>query len=151
MRPKTLSIAWKVILIADLGVLVYGLTTLLNPGIFSDGYGTYTGQDWSVLASTSPATANYILLLARLTGGLNVAFASAAIAIVLTGFRRGEAWSWYALLVSNTFAYGSPMAYDVTVGSIGVFERIEQVFVLLVYVALAIAAKGVLTKPSRSP
>lgn len=147
MTSRTLGIAWKIVLIADLGVLAYGIMTLLDPGIFREGYRAYTGQDWSALAAMSPAAANYILLLARLTGGLNVAFAAAAIAIVATAFRRGETWSWYALLVSNSFAYLTPIVYDVVVGFIGFFERVEQVLLALVYLALVLSAKDVLTKP----
>lgn len=146
MASKTLGIAWKVLFVADFGVLLYGLLAVSNPGIFSEGYLAYTGQDWSALVATSPKTAEYVLLLARVVGGLNVAVATAAIAMILAGFRRGEPWSWYGLLAVNTIGYGTPIAFDLTVGSIGVFERLEQVLIVVVYVSLAVCAREVLRK-----
>ena len=133
-------------LIADLGVLLYGLMVVFVPDVLSEGYRISTGQSWSVMLSVSPQTAEYLLLLWRLVGALNVAFAVVAIAIVLTGFRRGEAWSWYALFIGNTLGYGSPIAFDITVGAIGFFEILEIALLVLIYVALGISAKEVLSK-----
>lgn len=146
MGTRALGIAWKVILIADLGLLLYGIMAVFTPQIFSAGYQAFTGQSWSQLSSVSPRTAEYILLLARLVGALNIAIGVVASLIVLMSFRRGEAWSWYALLIGNSIGYLSPMAYDQIVGSIGIFEQLEIVLIVLVYVALVISAKGVLRK-----
>jgi hypothetical protein len=69
------------------------------------GFKNYTDQSLSTLLSTNPKTGEYILLLDRLIGAFNMAIAVSAIAIVLTAFRRGEAWSWFALLACNTIGY----------------------------------------------
>lgn len=55
-------------------------------------------------------------------------------------------WSWFALLIGNTIGYGSPIAFDLTVGAIGVFEELEIILLVLIYVALGISAKDVLSK-----
>ena len=144
MTSRALGGAWKILLVADAGVLLYGRMGLLDPGNFRDGCQSYSGEDRTAFASTSPAAAGYLLLLARLVSGINVAFAAGALAIVGTAFRRGEAWSWYALLVSNAFAYGSPMVFDLTVGSIGPFERVEQALAVAIAVGLAMSAKAIL-------
>lgn len=144
MAIDTVKVAWKVVLAADVGVLLYGLMAVSDPSIFGEGYRTYTGQDWSALQATSPRTAEYVSLLARVVGGLNVGIAVAAITMILAGFRRRQAWSWYGLLAVNTIGYGTPIAFDLTVGSIGIFERLEQVLIILVYVALASCARDML-------
>jgi hypothetical protein len=141
-----LSIAWKIILIADLGVLLYGIMVVLVPDVLNEGFRISTGQNWATLVSTNPRTADYLLLLWRLLGALNVAFAVGAITVALTSFRRGEMWSWFALLIGNTIGYGSPIAFDLTVGAIGVFEELEIILLVLIYVALGISAKDVLSK-----
>jgi hypothetical protein len=88
------SIAWKIILIADLGVSLYGLLLALNPDDFlANGFQSVTGESWSALHSDSPETVEYISLLGRTLGGFNVAFGALAIFIVLKGFRKGEVWS----------------------------------------------------------
>jgi len=146
LGSRLLSIAWKILLIADFGVLFYGLLVVFGPDVLSEGFRVSTGQSWLALLSVSPTTAEYILLLWRLVGALNIAFAIVAIAVVLMSFRRGEAWSWYALLIGNTIGYGSPIAFDLTVGAIGIFEELEIIFMLLIYIALGISAKDILSK-----
>jgi hypothetical protein len=146
MGSRTVGVAWKVILIADLGVLVYGLMATLVPEVLGEGFESYTGQSLSALLSASPKTGEYILLLGRLVGAFNVAFAVAAIAIVLMSFRRGEVWSWYALLIGNTVGYISPIVFDQTVGAINIFEQLEIVFIVLIYIMLGISAKDILIK-----
>ena len=41
-----------------------------------------------------------------------VAFSLLAIAIAANGFRRGEHWAWWALVVGNTLTYVGATAYD---------------------------------------
>ncbi len=147
MRSRWVSVAWKIILVADLAVLLYGLLAALMPdALLGEGFEVFSGQSWSALLSTSPRTAEYISLSGRLLGALNIAFAVLAIAIALTSFRKGEVWSWYALLIGNTVGYCSPIAFDLTVGAISVFEQLEIVMILLIYLALAISARDILMK-----
>jgi len=140
------SIAWKVILIADLGVLLYGLMAVLSPEVLGEGFESYTGQSLSALLSTNSKIAEYLILLGRLVGAFNVAFAVGAIAIILASFRKGTTWSWITLLSINTIGYASPIVFDQIVGSVGIFEQLEIVFLLLIYLMLGISAKDFLKK-----
>jgi hypothetical protein len=56
------------------------------------------------------------------------------------GFRRGERWTWWALLVGNTIAFAAAMAYDRIVGAIGPFELSEYLGLAVIYGTLAITA-----------
>jgi hypothetical protein len=104
------------------------------------GYEAYTGQSWSELVDTSASTASFVLLVFRVYGAYIVAFSAVAIAIAVTAFRRGEAWAWWTLLIGNTIAYPSAMAYDLSVGYIGPFEALEYVGLAIIYVGLAVTA-----------
>ena len=104
------------------------------------GYEGFSKGSWSELAGTSPAAANYIVLLFRMNGAFNVAFGLMAIAITITAFRRGERWAWWALLVGNTIAFMSAMTYDRTVNAIGPFELSEYLGFALICCALAVTA-----------
>src|SRR5215469_2023976 len=101
-------LAWLVLLIADLGLLVWGFGAatipghLLGPGgapILPAGYEGYSGGSWHQLAATSAKTAGYITLVFRMYGIYIVAFGLLAVAIAATAFRRGDRWAWWALLV----------------------------------------------------
>lgn len=142
-------VAWILILIADAGLLAWGAMAalapkhLLGPGgkpILAAGYEGYSGGSWSELASASPMTAQYVIVLFRMYGVYIVAFGLMAIAITVTAFRRGERWAWWALLAGNTIAYVSAMTYDLTVNAIGPFELTEYLGLALIYGALAVTA-----------
>ena len=61
-------------------------------------------------------------------------------AIVVTAFRRGERWAWWALLVGNTIALVAAITYDKFVNAIGPFELTEYLGLAMVWGALIITA-----------
>lgn len=135
--PRRLSVAWIVVAIADLGVLAYGILALLDPVMMTAGFETFTDGIWSRFAVEQPVAADFILIGFRLIGAFNIIAGLLLIAIAAMAFREGERWSWWALLVGNTLAIGSPIVYDRAVGYIGAFEILEYVALLAVYAALA--------------
>ncbi len=142
-------VAWILILIVDAGFVAWGAMAaalpelLAGPGgtpILTAGYEGFSRASWSELVSTSPMTAEFIMILFRMYGVFNVVFGLMASAITVTAFRRGEHWAWWALLVGNTMAIGSATTYDWIVNAIGPFELSEYLGLVLVYGALAITA-----------
>jgi len=142
-------LAWIVILIADAGLVAWGSMAaalpdhLPGPGgapILTVGYEGFSKGSWSELASKSPMTAKYIVVLFRMYGVFNLAFGLMAIAITVTAFRSGERWAWWALLVGNTIAFVSAMTYDRTVNAIGPFELSEYLGLAVICGALAVTA-----------
>jgi hypothetical protein len=141
--------AWIALLVADAGLLAWGAMAalapeyLLGPGskpILAAGYEGFAGRSWQELVATSPAAAGFTGVLFRVYGAYVVAFGLLAIAVAATAFRRGDAWAWWALLVGNTIAFVSAMAYDWTVGAIGPFEMSEYVGLAVIWGALAVTA-----------
>jgi hypothetical protein len=141
--------AWIGIVVADAGFLAWGAMAALSPQylpgpggtpILTAGYEGFTHGSWSELVATSPATADFMTILFRLFGSLCVTFGLLGVLIAATAFRRGERWAWWALLVSNTLAFGAPMTYDRVANAIGAFEMTEYLGIGLVYLALALTA-----------
>jgi hypothetical protein len=142
-------VAWLVILIADAGLLAWVAMAALvperlpGPGstpILSAGYEGFTGGSWQDLVAAAPKTAEYSTLLFRMYGIYGVGLSLLAIAIAATGFRRGEQWAWWALLVGNTIGFGAAMIYDQVVGAVGPFELSEYLGLAAIYGSLAITA-----------
>ena len=142
-RPLTPSrlgrLAWVVILVADVGIVLYGVLAVATPSLLAAGYERYTGASWASLVAQAPQTAAYLILTYRMVGGLNVALGITLIAIIVGPFRRGDRWAWFALLSGNLLGFGVPMTYDQITGAIGFFEILEFVAIAAVLVALAIA------------
>lgn len=144
-------VAWVVILIADVGLLAWcamaaaAPASLAGPGgtpILTAGYEGFTGGSWKQLVATSPETAEYTTLLFRMYGIYGVGLSLLAIAIAANGYRRGERWAWWALLVGNTIGYGAAMVYDQIVRAVGPFELTEYVGLALIYGSLAITFRA---------
>ena len=142
-------LAWLVILIADAGYGIWGMMAaafpdqLLGPGgrpVLPAGYEGFSGGSWAQLGGAFPMAAGYIVVLFRMDGIYNLVFGLMAVAITITAFRRGEGWAWWALLVGNTIAFVSAMAYDRTVNAIGPFELSEYLGLAMIYGALAVTA-----------
>ncbi|MGH8834471.1 MAG: hypothetical protein ACRDWG_05675, partial [Actinomycetes bacterium] len=95
---------------------------------------------WQELVATTPKTAEYTTLLFRMYGIYGVGLSLLAIAIAANGFRRGQRWAWWALLVGNTIGYGAAMVYDQVVGAIGPFEMSEYLGLAAIYGSLASTA-----------
>jgi hypothetical protein len=146
---KRRQIAWILILIVDVGYVVWGAMAavtpdgLLGPGgkaILPAGYEGYSGGAWSELLRTSPMTASYMIVLFRMYGIYNVLFGLMGSAIAVTAFRRGDRWAWWALLVGNTIALVSAIRYDWIVNAIGPFELTEYLGLAVVCGALAVTS-----------
>ncbi len=147
--------AWVLILLADVGLVAWGAMAALAPDhllgpdatpILTAGYERYTGASWATLSSTSSPTRDFITVLFRLYGTFCVAVGLLAVAISANAFRRGERWSWWALLLGNTIAYIAAMTYDRIVNAIGPFELLEYVGIAGVYAALAVTAPVMLRR-----
>lgn len=139
--------AWLLIVIADVGLLLWGAGAALIPerlpgpggtAILPAGYEGYTGGSWQQLQATSGESAGYIGVIFRLYGVYIVAFSVLAIAIAANGFRRGERWAWWALLVGNALAWPAAMSYDLIVHAIGPFELTEYVGLGIILGSLAV-------------
>jgi uncharacterized membrane protein YhaH (DUF805 family) len=150
--------AWVVIVVADVGLLAWAAMAaaaperLLGPGaipILPAGYEGFTGASWQALATASPKTTEYATLLFRMFGLYGVAFSLLAIAIAANGFRRGERWAWWALLVGNTITFVGAMAYDQIVRAVGPFELSEYLGLAAIYGFLVLTAPYSLKRSSR--
>jgi hypothetical protein len=92
------------------------------------------------LADAAPKATDYVSLLFRMYGLYGVAFSVVALPMAALGFRRGETWTWWALLVGNSIAFIGAMAYDQIVHAVGPFEAMEYVGLAVIYLALAVTA-----------
>ena len=149
MTMRAVKSAWLVILIVDIALLAWGAMAALAPEhllgphsqpILSAGYEGFTGSSWPELQKTSPGAAAFMTVLFRVYGAYIIAFGLLAIIVTTTAFRRGERWAWWGLLAGNTIAFGSAMAYDLTVGAIGPFELSEYLGLAGILAALAVTA-----------
>lgn len=154
------QIALMLLLVVDVGYVAWGAGAAVSPehllgpggkGILPAAYEGYSGGSWSELASGSPAIAGYMKVLYRMYGIYCALFGLLAGTIVVTAFRRGERWAWWALLVGNTVALVSAITMDKMSNAIGPFELTEYLGLVLVWGALGVTApSGAVGRPVRA-
>ena len=147
MESRSVSIAWKIMMIPNFAIWLFGLLfTFVPDAMNSLGFESMTGQSWSAFVSANPKIADYILLTdGRIAGVHLLAIAILSLAITLTSFRKGERWSWYALLITLTLMITFETVALLIMGQASV-AIINVVLLLIVYLALGISAKDILRK-----
>ncbi len=156
MQERLRRVAWLLILLADVGLLLWGAMAALAPEhllgpnsgpILPAEYEGFTGYSWSALLSASPRAIDFMTLVFRMYGTYGVAFSLMAIGIAVTAFRQGDGWAWWVLLIGNTITYVSAMAYDQIARAVGPFELTEYLGLAAVYLALSVTAPFLATRP----
>ena len=148
LNSHSVSIAWKILMIVNLMIVIFSLAFLFVPdAILSSGFELFTDQTWSNLVSTNPELVDFILLTAGRMFGVHLLILSIlGIGITLKSFRNGESWSWYAYLaISFGMIFDTVAVY--IIGEIPVVI-IDIIMLLLIYIALGISVKDMLSNKS---
>ena len=146
LKSRSVNIAWKIMMIPNLIMVPFGIIFMVIPdAILSNSYSLFSGQSWSTL---SPKTVEFILMTAgRMYGTYVMAMVILLFAITLKSFRKGERWSWYTLLIAYTFGTTIHATALLILGEMPI-ASLNIVFLLLVYIALGISAKDMLSTKS---
>ena len=147
MESRSVSIAWKIMMIPDFVALLFGFIFTFAPEIInSNGYESFTGLSWSTFVSANPKAAELLLLTAGRMGGIHIlVMAILFFAVTLYGLRRGQSWSWYTLLISFTLVWVPDAVAVYIIGQMPLAIG-SIVFLLIAYIALGISAKDILSK-----
>lgn len=112
-----------VYLIANLGLCLYGVMALLNPGVLME---TFTQTVYTFPREASAAV-NYMTALFRLLGYFNLLAGMVGLILLWRWQKTQEAWTLWSLSLLTTLGYMGPVVFDNTVGRIGVFEALEHI------------------------
>jgi hypothetical protein len=125
-------------------ILLFGLVfTFVPEAVLRGGFEGFTGQSWSAL---SPETMDWIILASGRMFGVHVLIIAILLfAITLKGFRMGERWSWYAILITVTLGMSFDSVAVYMMGELPVVA-IDLIMLLITYIALGISAKDILSK-----
>jgi hypothetical protein len=93
--------AWVILLAVGLLWLVVGIVAVFKPeGIFEADAQAVTNLPWSDLKASSPEASNFVIFVYGQMGLLKISWSVFILAITLTGYRRGEKWAWYIMLLA---------------------------------------------------
>ena len=111
--------AWVILLAVGLLWLLVGFVAVFNPeGIFEADAQAVTKIPWTDLKASSPLASNFVIFVYGQMGLLKISWSLFILAITLTGFRRGEKWAWYIMLLAPILLVSDAIFSVVFIGDI---------------------------------
>jgi hypothetical protein len=111
--------AWVILLLVGLLWLLVGFVAVFSPeGIFEADAQAVTKMPWSELKASSPTAANFVIFVYGQMGLLKISWSLFILAITLTGFRMGEKWAWYIMLLAPILLVSDAVFSVVFIGDI---------------------------------
>lgn len=148
MNESTVKMgSWFMIAMGCFALATAMLWIFMTEVAFVSDFAAYTGQPYSDFLATNPQPAELWLLTKRLIGVERLMTSLLILAITQKSYRRGERWSWFALLIAGVTTWGWLIGYRVAIGyveSVGMVTPI--VGLVLLAVGLALPAKAILGK-----
>lgn len=93
--------AWLILLAIGLLWLVVGIVAVLQPeGIFEADAEDVTHIPWTDLKASTPDASKFVIFVYGQMGLLKISWSLFVLAITLSGYRRGEKWAWYMMLLA---------------------------------------------------
>ena len=111
--------AWVILLAVGILWLVVGIVAVFQPeGIFEADAQAVTKMPWTDLKASSPTAANFVIFIYGQMGLLKISWSLFILAITLTGYRRGEKWAWYMMLLAPILLVSDAVFSVVYIGDI---------------------------------
>ena len=147
MAGRAVRFGWIVMLILGIYWLGFGVYKIVDPGVLLEsGFEEIAGQSWAAFVAANPAaTVELIEMLVINMAIAQVAIAAFVLMLTLFGYRRGQKWAWYSLLVGNII-----ILVGILISSIlsSLDFRMPIIGLVLLIIALAVPAKSILTQQS---
>ncbi len=96
--------------------LIMGFLRILVPEIVLSDFLYYTGSSFDYFLAQGIEYATIYLLTKQLVGLMTVAISIPVMFISYIGYSKGEMWSWFALLITGGFLWGSLTVYGLNIG-----------------------------------
>ncbi|MFX1311436.1 MAG: hypothetical protein ACFFHD_02335 [Promethearchaeota archaeon] len=132
-------LGWYTVAIAILWIFVTDI-------MFVSDFAAYTGQTYSNYLASSPKFAEIYIITKKLIGIMLLVIGFMIILINEFAYRKGEKWSWFALLISGGIAWGAFIIYKMFIGYIGVSMITFIIGAALLFVGLVLPVKEILGK-----
>ena len=102
----------------------------------------FTGVSYQDYLAASPIYAEFYIITKKLVGFMILAVSIPILFINQSGYKNGERWSWYALLITGGLLWGTLLGYRVFIGYIGGSSITFVVGIVLWLLALLIPIKS---------
>jgi len=132
-------LSWYTVVIALLWIF---LTEIM----FVSDFAYVTGFEYSEYLLINRVFAEFYIITKKLIGFMLLGIGLLILFIYHKAYRKGEKWSWYAVLIAGSISWGTFIGYKILIGYIGVSMITFVVGAALTIIGLVIPAKEILSK-----
>ena len=127
-------------------VLWFSITEIM----FVSDFLAYTGEPLSDVLAQGSKSAELFLMAKKIWGVELFAVSLLMIFIIEKSYKKGEKWSWYALLITGCIFWGSLIGYKLVIGYFqpNISSMTFIVGAILFILGIAIPARAILGKKS---
>jgi uncharacterized membrane protein len=127
-------------------VLWFSITEIM----FVSDFLAYTGQPLSDALAEGSKSAELFLMAKRIWGVELFTVSLLMIFIIEKSYKKGEKWSWYALLITGCIFWGSLIGYKLIIGYFqpSISSMTFMVGAILFGIGITVPAKTILSKKS---
>jgi hypothetical protein len=79
--------------------------------VFVSDFAGYTGQTYAEYLAAEPVYAEMYMITKKLVGAMIAVSSTLMILVNHYSYRKGERWSWYALLIAGALLWGTLIGY----------------------------------------
>ena len=125
---------------------------LITEIMFVSDFAAYTGQTYADYLVSDPQYAQIYMITKKLLGVQMLSASILMIFVTQRCYKKGEKWSWYALLAAGIVTWGSLLGYKVVIGYFKPSSSSMTFIVgaILLVVGLALPAKAMLGDKGRT-
>ena len=143
MSEKSLKIGSSLMAVMGIFALVIAILWIFITEImFVSDFLFFTGVSYQDYLAASPVYAEFYIITKKLVGLMMLAVSIPILFINQSGYKNGERWSWYALLITGGLLWGTLLGYRVFIGYIGGSSITFVVGIVLWLLALLIPIKS---------
>ena len=143
MSEKSLKIGSSLMAVMGIFALVIAILWIFITEImFVSDFLFFPGVSYQDYLAASPIYAEFYIITKKLVGFMILAVSIPILFINQSGYKNGERWSWYALLITGGLLWGTLLGYRVFIGYIGGSSITFVVGIVLWLLALLIPIKS---------
>ncbi|MFX1364178.1 MAG: hypothetical protein ACFFCE_04220 [Promethearchaeota archaeon] len=145
MEESLSKIGWKAMLTMGMYTLVLSLFWIFVTEImFVSDFEAYVGTSYSDYLLVDRRMAELYIMTKKMIGLMLCGIAISIVIITHHGYKKGEKWAWFTLLVIGGIPWLTFIIYKIIIGYIGVSMIIFALGAALYVIGIALPAKEIL-------
>lgn len=116
--------------------------------MFVSDFAYYTGLTYQQYLAIAPEFAQIYIITKKLVGCILLANGAMVVLINQKSYRKGEKWSWYAILIGGGISWSTFIIYKIYIGYIGASMITFVIGITLLVVGLVLPVKEILSRKS---